>query len=1208
MAEVFVSYRRADAPLVTALLTEKLTSAFGRECVFRDADDLIPGRPWAEGLTEALAASSVLVAVIGPAWMDAPAQDDSGSGGALDRPDDWVRREIVTAFDRNIPVVPVLLDETPRPPADRLPEDLQPLTRIEDMRIRHRDLRGDLDRLLDTLVTHVPSLATRKAVSAARSPKVLLTVPQYLRSYALPGSDSPLMGRARTLTDLRAHLASRSSGLRAPVVIIDGDAGIGKTRMALDVSAGFAGSLVVPAGVGVGPRDLSDVAADRPVVLVVDDAHRSPDLSGVAALLRDARFDEVRVVLTARRGFAEEISGRIGTRHRDVHRLTLDILDRASIDALVRGHGIEHEPFRLHVGNAAEGNPLIAHTACQIVKRSGHYTVTDTANILVDFVESRLLLTDRPGDPRQADVRRAVLTAVALYAGASSADRAGLCRLAPAITALPPQPHEIDSAIADLLEAGLIVDAGRTGQRGAVAFVVRPDAAGPVVVHGALHSGGRVRLNAHEALPILGAAATFGSFEAASAGACPRGILGLPAPLLNGTCGLDLDTGQLAAQLHVLTQTAHLGSDDALGTLLGRAVHELLPPDADSWAWSDVLTLAGQVASISPTLPVELHRSLIAQWPPAPGTDLFGDTTPEVHCHRGIERLVRGVAEQVGHLRGLPPDIVVGWLLDTAWLAYPALGTLVAEPVRTAVTAFGTSRHTSTAETAEHLLDRRRTMVATIEQWWTQRAQQEPDNLAESERHLRSADVATRVALPALEPFLSVLTSETTVSPQDADLYWWRHYVLPDHADAADTLSRTLGLVIAMLDRLTSTDRTSAGSEPADGASIDALLWIADRPYRMLGEAARGLDSGCPLPDYAADLLRDGADRLRHAVADRWDRLPMRVRHTVAVVATRRAGRSAGASSTHPTLAQAAAAGEPVAERALADPELLKVATIFPIDSIPVSEIGDESPTTRARGAAAARLGRDLDLTAAIALLDGIGPPHPTGWPDYLDDFAHAVGSRVADPAPLLQRLDEGPVLGGEALLSAAATTCADAVRRWLVDGLGASERIARLTVAVADALPSDAESELLDMLCAAYFARTGPAASPTDAQDRPEDVGLLAQMLALHLGNCRQSASERLRRLHLLGETVPITGLEWVLHAIASVLRSTDQLVGIVSDDTELTTGLVRLLDRASHVGEDDDPTSALPYVQAELEATLRAVLPDNDRLSHRGTPSSDG
>lgn len=754
---------------------------------------------------------------------------------------------------------------------------------------------------------------------------------------------------------------------------------------------------------------------------------------------------------------------------------------------------------------------------------------------------------------------------------------------------LPPNSHEIDSAVADLLEAGLIVELGRNGRHGDTAYGVHPEAAGPVVVHHAIHRAGRVHLNPNRALLILGSTAARDSPETGSGGSSTRGVLGLPTPLPNAEFGLAVDTDRLGSQLHVLTAAAHLGDDDDLGRLLGCAVRELLPPDADSWAWGDVFALAGQVASKYPRLLTDLHRSLIVQWPPPPGTDLFGDATPEVNQRRDLEGLVRGVAEQVGHLVGLPPRISAGWLLDTAWLAYPALGQLVHEQVRAAVNSVGASRHMTTAETDEAFLDRRRGVVDAITNWWAQRTQQDPEDLSESERLLRFPEVATRVALAALEPFFSVLTSEIADSPQDADLYWWRHYVLPPHPGAADTMTAALDLVTTMIDQLTGPD---LGSPASDRTGVDALLWIVDRPHRMLGEIARGLEPERPLPDHAAAMLRGAAGRLRRAVAARWDRLPVRVRHAAAVDAARQAGR--------PTLVDAAAGGDPVAERVVADTELLEVAIIFPIEHIPVWETGEGSEPDRIRRAAAERFGHEIHFGAALALLDRVGLPAPPGWPSYLGDFAHAVGSRVADPEPLLKRLEEGELLGGDELLTAAAATCPDAVHRWLIERLGESHYIARLAVAAADALPSDDEPDLLD---AHYVAE-----ADADATESGGQVGRLVQMLALHLSHCRRGTDERLRRLCRLGATAPIPSLEWVLIALVRVLRSADPLHANLPDDAELVSDMIGVLDRVAHVEEDDDPSSALPRARAELEATLRAALPNDGRLLGRGPDPADG
>jgi hypothetical protein len=50
----------------------------------------------------------VLLALIGLKWLDA--RDENGTHRRLDDPDDFVRIEIVTALQRNIPVIPILLD------------------------------------------------------------------------------------------------------------------------------------------------------------------------------------------------------------------------------------------------------------------------------------------------------------------------------------------------------------------------------------------------------------------------------------------------------------------------------------------------------------------------------------------------------------------------------------------------------------------------------------------------------------------------------------------------------------------------------------------------------------------------------------------------------------------------------------------------------------------------------------------------------------------------------------------------------------------------------------------------------------------------------------------------------------------------------------------------------------------------------------------
>ena len=67
--------------------------------------------------------------------------------------------------------------------------------------------------------------------------------------------------------------------------MIEGPAGVGKTRLAIDAAHATATTLVAAPGTAVRADSLADVPLDAPSIVVADDAHRSPDLSGLAALL-----------------------------------------------------------------------------------------------------------------------------------------------------------------------------------------------------------------------------------------------------------------------------------------------------------------------------------------------------------------------------------------------------------------------------------------------------------------------------------------------------------------------------------------------------------------------------------------------------------------------------------------------------------------------------------------------------------------------------------------------------------------------------------------------------------------------------------------------------------------------------------------------------------------------------------------------------------
>jgi TIR domain len=144
-AKVFISYRRADSAGYSGRVMDRLDRELGRNLVFMDVDAIPLGTNFSKVLHEQVAKCGVLLAVIGPNWLDA--RDEHGNR-RLDNPNDFVRIEIAAALQRSIPVIPLLLDGARIPKADELPEDLKELVLRNGMEVRHASFQDDMNRLI----------------------------------------------------------------------------------------------------------------------------------------------------------------------------------------------------------------------------------------------------------------------------------------------------------------------------------------------------------------------------------------------------------------------------------------------------------------------------------------------------------------------------------------------------------------------------------------------------------------------------------------------------------------------------------------------------------------------------------------------------------------------------------------------------------------------------------------------------------------------------------------------------------------------------------------------------------------------------------------------------------------------------------------------------------------------------------------------------
>jgi hypothetical protein len=176
--KLFINYRRDDTRDMAARIRDRLAATFGDTNVFMDVDDLMAGQRFDKELEKALDETDVFLAVIGPRWLELLAERAGGKR-------DYVREEIAGALSRGITVIPVLVERTPLPEHDALPEDMQNLVLHQKHVVTHERFGRDVEDLAG---------AIRFARKAAR-PRAGGQTGRWMGAAALGGVAAPRRGR-----------------------------------------------------------------------------------------------------------------------------------------------------------------------------------------------------------------------------------------------------------------------------------------------------------------------------------------------------------------------------------------------------------------------------------------------------------------------------------------------------------------------------------------------------------------------------------------------------------------------------------------------------------------------------------------------------------------------------------------------------------------------------------------------------------------------------------------------------------------------------------------------------------------------------------------------------------------------------------------------------------------------------------------------------
>jgi hypothetical protein len=144
---IFVCYRRDDSSGHAGRLYDKLGDHFGTDRIFMDIDKIEPGEDFVAVIENAVGSCDILIAVIGQRWLPNPNQESSW----FDNPNDFVRLEISAALNRDIRVIPVLVQKVSMPKPQDLPDDLVQLCRRNAVELSDLRWRRDVEHLIDVL-------------------------------------------------------------------------------------------------------------------------------------------------------------------------------------------------------------------------------------------------------------------------------------------------------------------------------------------------------------------------------------------------------------------------------------------------------------------------------------------------------------------------------------------------------------------------------------------------------------------------------------------------------------------------------------------------------------------------------------------------------------------------------------------------------------------------------------------------------------------------------------------------------------------------------------------------------------------------------------------------------------------------------------------------------------------------------------------------
>ncbi len=237
MTRIFISYRRSDTKWAAGRIYDEIAKVLGRDNIFFDVSSIDPGEDFVLRISQIVGVCDILLAIIGPGWLSA--QDKSGKR-RLDDPLDLIRVEVAAALQRNIRVIPILVDGAEMPDARELPADLTALARRNAHDVSFARFHADLEsfvRVLEKILAGPSAQAPtvqqveRAQATAETERPVAKELPFTICIETLGGVASPLLKKGTRLPAEASETYSTAADNQSQVEV---KLSIGNRAMAKD--------------------------------------------------------------------------------------------------------------------------------------------------------------------------------------------------------------------------------------------------------------------------------------------------------------------------------------------------------------------------------------------------------------------------------------------------------------------------------------------------------------------------------------------------------------------------------------------------------------------------------------------------------------------------------------------------------------------------------------------------------------------------------------------------------------------------------------------------------------------------------------------------------------------------------------------------------------------------------------------------------------